>query len=166
MSLALLGFKVGHQVVSLALPHCLGMPFWHYQLLLSLYLHQLESHKLSFNKVTHSLSLFETSGPIDRTPGTPGSDKKLLTAFSHFHPHPLLLKIRQNRRQNNRYPPQRLAIDKVQEKGLPNFEREAMPGAWWGVLEVYNRKIPIIVAWVALNELLQFRTTVVRGYDD
>ena len=25
--------------------------------------------------------------------------------------------------------PQRLAIDKVQEKGLPNFEREAMPGA-------------------------------------
>ena len=58
-----------------------------------------------------------------------GLEKKLLTTFSHFHPHPLLLKIRQNRRQNNRYPPQRLAIDKVQEKGLPNCEREAMPGA-------------------------------------
>ena len=56
MSLALLGFKVGHQVVSLALPHCLGMPFWHYQLVLSLYLHQQESHHLSFKKVPHSVS--------------------------------------------------------------------------------------------------------------
>ena len=50
MSLALLGSKVGHQVVSLALPHCLGMLYWHYQLVLSLYLHQSESHQLSLQK--------------------------------------------------------------------------------------------------------------------
>ena len=43
--------KVGHQVMSHALPHCLGLPYWHYQLVLSLYLHQLESHQLSFKKV-------------------------------------------------------------------------------------------------------------------
>ena len=47
---------------------------WHYQLVLSLYLHQLESGQLSFNRVTQ----FQTTGPIDRTPGTPGSDNKLL----------------------------------------------------------------------------------------
>ena len=35
--------KVGHQVVSLALLHCLGLPYWHYQLVLSWYLHQPES---------------------------------------------------------------------------------------------------------------------------
>ena len=40
ISLALLGSEVGQQIVSLALPHCLGMPYWHYQLVLSLYLHQ------------------------------------------------------------------------------------------------------------------------------
>ena len=74
MSLALLGSKVGHQVVSLALPHCLGMPYWHYQLVLSLYLHQPESHQFSLHKVLESLSLWERTGPIDRTPGTPGSD--------------------------------------------------------------------------------------------
>ena len=50
MSLALLGSKVGHQVVSLALPHCNGMPYWHYQLVLSLYLHQPESHQFSLQK--------------------------------------------------------------------------------------------------------------------
>ena len=49
-SLALLGSKVGHQVVSFALPHCLGMPYWHYQLGLSLYLQQSESHQLSLHK--------------------------------------------------------------------------------------------------------------------
>ena len=54
-SLALLGSKVGHQVVSLALPHCLGMPYRHYQLVLSWYLHQPESHQLSFKSVTQSL---------------------------------------------------------------------------------------------------------------
>ena len=45
--LALLGSKVGHQVVSLALPHYLGMS---YQLVLSLYLHQPESHQFSLKK--------------------------------------------------------------------------------------------------------------------
>ena len=48
-SLALLGSKVGHQVVSLALPHyCLGMPYWHYQLVLSLYIHQPDISKVKF----------------------------------------------------------------------------------------------------------------------
>ena len=55
-SLALLGFKVGLQVVSLALPNSLGLPYWHYQLVLSWYLHQPESHKLSLNKVSQSVS--------------------------------------------------------------------------------------------------------------
>ena len=45
--------KVGHQVTSHALPHCLGLPYWHYQLVLSLYLHQLESHLLRVKKVSH-----------------------------------------------------------------------------------------------------------------
>ena len=31
--------KVGHQVTSLTLLHCLGLPYWHYQLVLSWYLH-------------------------------------------------------------------------------------------------------------------------------
>ena len=45
--------KFGHQMAPLALvalPHCLGLPYWHYQLVLSLYLHQLESHQLSLHK--------------------------------------------------------------------------------------------------------------------
>ena len=51
------------------LPHCLGLPYWHYQFVLSWYLHQPESHQLSLKKV------LLTSGPKDRTPGLPGSDK-------------------------------------------------------------------------------------------
>ena len=45
--------KFGHKMEpleSLALPHCLGLPYWHYQLVLSLYLHQLELHQLSLHK--------------------------------------------------------------------------------------------------------------------
>ena len=60
--------KFGHQIAQLAFLHCLGLPYWHYQLVLSWELHQLESHKLSFNKVW-----WQTLGPIDRTPGIPGS---------------------------------------------------------------------------------------------
>ena len=46
----------GHQVPKLAtrslpLPHCLELPYCHYQLVLSWYLHQLESHQLSLNKM-------------------------------------------------------------------------------------------------------------------
>ena len=33
-----------------ALPDCVGMPYWHYQLVLSWYLHQPESHQLSWTK--------------------------------------------------------------------------------------------------------------------
>ena len=79
ISVALLGSKVGHQVVSLVLPHCLGMLYWHYRLVLSLYLHQPESHQLSLQKVSQSVSQFQTLGPIDRTPGIPGSNKKCIT---------------------------------------------------------------------------------------
>ena len=49
-SLALFGSKVGHQVVSLALPHCFGMSYWHHQLVLGWYLHQQESHQLSLQQ--------------------------------------------------------------------------------------------------------------------
>ena len=44
--------KFGHKVapLALALPHCLGLPYWHYQLVLSWYPHQPESHQLSLHK--------------------------------------------------------------------------------------------------------------------
>merc|ERR1719209_527388 len=45
------------------------MPYLHYQLVLSWYLHQPESHQLSLNKV-YSLSQLETTRPIDRTRDT------------------------------------------------------------------------------------------------
>ena len=43
--------------MSHALPHRLELPYRHYQLVLSLYLHQLESHQLSLNKGILSYSL-------------------------------------------------------------------------------------------------------------
>ena len=54
------------------------MLYWHYQLVLSWYLHQQESHKLSLPKVFK----FERSEPIDRTPETPGSNKKTVRGAS------------------------------------------------------------------------------------
>ena len=48
--------KVGHQIVSLVLSLCLEKPFWHYQFVLSLYLHQPESDQLSLNKVSPLVS--------------------------------------------------------------------------------------------------------------
>ena len=70
----------------LALPHCLGRPYWHHQLVLSCYPHQPESHQLSLKIVLQ----FQRSGPIDRTPGTPGSDKKKIEVNTTLHPnHPL-----------------------------------------------------------------------------
>merc|ERR1711894_543884 len=60
--------KVGHQVTSHTLPHCHGLPYWHYQLVLSLYLHQLESHQLSLHKGI--VSQLETNRPVDRTRDT------------------------------------------------------------------------------------------------
>ena len=65
--------KVGHQETSHRLPHCHGLPYWHYQLVLGWYHHQPESTQLSLTKVSE----FVTSGPLDRTPGLPGSDKKV-----------------------------------------------------------------------------------------
>ena len=46
-----IGSNVGYQVGSQVMPHCLELPYSHYQLLLSWYPHQL-----SLNKVAHSLS--------------------------------------------------------------------------------------------------------------
>ena len=68
----------GHQVAPLALPHCQGLPYQHHQLVLSWYPHQPESHQLSLHMVLDGLTDWVTSGPIDRTPGTPGSDKHTL----------------------------------------------------------------------------------------
>ena len=51
-----IGSNVVHQVGSHALPHCLELPYWHYQLVLTWYLHQPESHQLSLNKVSHLLT--------------------------------------------------------------------------------------------------------------
>ena len=42
----IIGSEAGHQVGSHALPHCLELSYWHYQLVLSWYLHQPESHQL------------------------------------------------------------------------------------------------------------------------
>ena len=44
-------YRFSYQVESLALPHCPGLSYWHYQLVLSWYLHQPESHQLSLQKV-------------------------------------------------------------------------------------------------------------------
>ena len=66
-----IGSKFGHQVALHALPHCRWLPYWHHQLVLSCYFHQPESYQLS---LTNVLDL-DTFRLIDRTPGTPGSDK-------------------------------------------------------------------------------------------
>ena len=73
LMLDIVGDKCKIQIeLKIALPHCLGLPYWHYQLVLSWYLHQPETHQLSQQNISH----LETLGPIDRTPGIPGSDKK------------------------------------------------------------------------------------------
>ena len=59
---------------------CLGLPYWHYQLVLGWYHHQPESTQLSLTKVSE----FVTSGPLDRTPGLPGSDKKVSLGLSQW----------------------------------------------------------------------------------
>ena len=38
-------------IICHALPHCLGLLYWHFQLVLVWYLHQPELHQLSFNNV-------------------------------------------------------------------------------------------------------------------
>ena len=52
--------NVGHQIALLALLHCLGLPYWHYQLVLSWYPHQPESHQLSLQKLSHSVTDIRT----------------------------------------------------------------------------------------------------------
>ena len=48
--------KFAHQTKSHALPDCLGLPYWHYQLVLTWYLHQPESHQLSLQNLSESVS--------------------------------------------------------------------------------------------------------------
>ena len=72
-TLALLGSKVVHQNVSLPLSHFLGMLYM--ALSVSIELHQSESHQFSRHKVFRVSSDRQPDRPINRTPGTPGSDK-------------------------------------------------------------------------------------------
>ena len=51
-----ISFNVGHQMAPLALPHCLGLPYGHHQLVLSCYPHQPESHQLSLQIVLYGWS--------------------------------------------------------------------------------------------------------------
>ena len=46
-----IGSKFGQQLALLALLHCLGLPNWHHQLVLSYYPNLPESHQLSLQKV-------------------------------------------------------------------------------------------------------------------
>ena len=55
-----IGSNVVHQVGSHALPHCLELPYWHYQLVLTWYLHQPESHQLSLLKVSQLVTDIRT----------------------------------------------------------------------------------------------------------
>ena len=50
--------KFGHQVASHALPYFLGLSYWQYQLVLSGYLHQTESHQLSLRSLSEWVRLF------------------------------------------------------------------------------------------------------------
>ena len=68
-----IGSKVGHQIVSDAL-------LWNALLALSVNIEFVSSSArvtLVRSEKGGSLSQFETTGPIDRTPGTPGSDKNV-----------------------------------------------------------------------------------------
>ena len=58
------GSNIVHQVGSHALPHCMELPYWHYQLVLSWYLHQPESHQLSLNKVAQLVSCWHPDPKI------------------------------------------------------------------------------------------------------
>ena len=64
--------KFGHQMaplalVTIALSYCLWLTYCFYQFVLSWYLHQPESHQLSFKKVSYSLT---DTKHIDRTRST------------------------------------------------------------------------------------------------
>ena len=52
---------------SLSLPHCLGMPYGHYQLVLSRYLHQPESHQVSLQNVSELETEIGTHIHLDPT---------------------------------------------------------------------------------------------------
>ena len=64
-----------------AFPNCLGLPYWYDQLELGWHIHQPETHQFSQPKW---LTQLETPGPIDRTPGIPGSDKKKWQPWCDF----------------------------------------------------------------------------------
>ena len=61
-----------------AVPHCLELPYWHYQLVLSWYLHQPESHQLSVKKWrTDGL----TSDDLDPKIGPQGHDQLVIVPW-------------------------------------------------------------------------------------
>ena len=64
-------YKFGHLVAPLALPHCLCLPYWHHQLVLSCYLHQPQSRHLSLKKWSYQGYL----GPIKKA--TAGSSEMI-----------------------------------------------------------------------------------------
>ena len=50
------------RLLSHALPDCIWLPYWHYQLVLTWYLHQPESHQLSLQKVSEWVRNNRTHG--------------------------------------------------------------------------------------------------------
>ena len=44
--------------------HCLGLPYWYHQLVLSWYLHQPASHLLSFHKVCLFFGILRSNGKL------------------------------------------------------------------------------------------------------
>ena len=66
-----IGSKVGHQVGLYALPHCLELSVG-----IELVSSSAKVSSVKSQQVAHSLTHSLTSGPIDRTPLLPGSDKK------------------------------------------------------------------------------------------
>ena len=57
---ACISCKFGHQVGPVALPHCLGLPYWHHKFVLSWYLHQPELHQLSLKSMLYVVSYIKT----------------------------------------------------------------------------------------------------------
>ena len=77
--ISFIDFKVDHQVEALSWLHCLGMPHWHYQFKywVGILISQSHISQVCKTSLSYLVSDRQRSGPIDRTPGTPGSDKNV-----------------------------------------------------------------------------------------